>query len=98
MYLYVCLYFKSLLAVVQFAKNPAFSPTFYKFIVLGSLGSYPKSFGFGLQIVTLQEPILEFLFFNLNTMWLYQTFIYLFLTEIFIKNIWDKNNMPLHIG
>ena len=52
---YVCSYFKSLLAVVQFAKSLALSPTLYKFIVLGSLGSYPNSFELGLQIVTLQK-------------------------------------------
>ena len=49
---YVCSYLKSLLAVVPFAKSPALSPTLYKFSVLGS---YPKSFGLRLQIVTLQE-------------------------------------------
>ena len=36
---YVYLYFKSLLVVVPFAKSPALSPTLYKFIVFGSLGS-----------------------------------------------------------
>ena len=43
-----------MLDVGPFAKSPALSPTLYKFIVLGSLGSYPRSFGLGLQIVTLQ--------------------------------------------
>ena len=43
-----------MLAVNPFARSPAFSPTLYKFIVLVSLGSYPRSFGLGLQIVTLQ--------------------------------------------
>ena len=52
---YVCSYFKFLLVVVPFAKSPALSPTLYKFIVFGSLGSYPNSFGLGLQIVTLQK-------------------------------------------
>ena len=51
MFFYVCSFFKSLLAVNLFARSPALSPTLYKFIVLGS---YPKSFGLGLQIVTLQ--------------------------------------------
>ena len=39
-----CSYFKSLLAIIPFAKSPALSPTLYKFIVLGSLGSHPNSF------------------------------------------------------
>ena len=47
----VCSYFKSLLAVVSFAKSPTLLPILYKFIVLGS---YPNSFDLGLQIVTLQ--------------------------------------------
>ena len=39
-------------------RNPLpaqfFHPLSYKFIVLGLLGLYPNSFGFGLQFVTLQ--------------------------------------------
>ena len=50
-----CSYPKSLLAVISFAKGPAFSPTLYKFIVLGSLGLYFNNFGFGLKIVSLQH-------------------------------------------
>ena len=52
---YVCSHLKSLLTVVQFAKSSALSPTLYKFIVLGSLGSYPNSLGLGLKNVSLQE-------------------------------------------
>ena len=43
-----------MLVVGPFARSLALSPTLYKFIVLGSLGSYPRSFGLGLKIVTLQ--------------------------------------------
>ena len=43
-----------MLAINPFAKSLALSPILYKFIVLGSLGSYPRSFRLGLQIVTLQ--------------------------------------------
>ena len=43
-----------MIAVGPFARSLALSPTLYKFIVLGSLGSYPRSFGLGLKIVTLQ--------------------------------------------
>ena len=53
-FFYVCSYFKSLLVIGPFARSPALSPTLYKFIVLGSLSSHPRSFGLGLQIVTLQ--------------------------------------------
>ena len=52
---FLCVFiFKSLLVVNPFARSLVLSPTLYKFIVLGSLGSYPRSFGLGLQIVTLQ--------------------------------------------
>ena len=50
----VCSSLKSLLSVNPLSRSPALSPTLYKFIVLGPLGSYPGSFGFELQIVTLQ--------------------------------------------
>ena len=40
-----------MLAVGPFARSLALSSTLYKFIILGS---YPRSFGLGLQIVTLQ--------------------------------------------
>ena len=53
----VCSYFKSLLAIIQFAKNPVLSLTFYKFIILGSLGSYSNHLGLELQIVSLQVPL-----------------------------------------
>ena len=53
MFFFVYSSFKSLLTIGPFAKSPALSPTLYKFIVLGLLGSYPKSFELGLQIVTL---------------------------------------------
>ena len=43
-----------MLAVGPFVRSPALSPTLYKFIILDSLGSYPRSFGLGLQIMTLQ--------------------------------------------
>ena len=49
-YFYVCSYLKYLLAVVPFVKSLTLSHTLYKFIVLGS---YPKSYRFKLQIVTL---------------------------------------------
>ena len=55
----VCSSFKSLLSVNPFVRSLSLSPTLYKFIVLGSLGSYPRSFGLGLRIVTLQT-ILKF--------------------------------------
>ena len=42
-----------MLFINPFARSPTLSPILYKFIVLDPLGSYPKSFGFGLQIVTL---------------------------------------------
>ena len=51
----ICSPFKSLLSVNPFARSSALLPTLYKFIVLGSLDSYSKSFGLGLRIVTLQE-------------------------------------------
>ena len=54
MFFCVCSSLKSLLSVNPFTRSPALSPTLYKFIVFGSLGSYPRSFGLGLQIVTLQ--------------------------------------------
>ena len=40
-----------MLVVGPFARSLALSPTLYKFIVLGS---HPRFFGLGLQIVTLQ--------------------------------------------
>ena len=54
MFFCVCSSFKSLLSVNPFARSPALSPTLYKFIIFGSLGSYPRFFGLGLRIVTLQ--------------------------------------------
>ena len=48
----ICSSFKSLFSVNPFARSPVLSPTLYKFIVLGS---YPRSFGPGLRIVTLQK-------------------------------------------
>ena len=42
-----------MLFINSFARSPTLSPILYKFIVLGSLGSYPRSFGLGLRIVTL---------------------------------------------
>ena len=42
-----------MLFINPFARSPTLSPILYKFIVLGSLGSYPRSFGLGLRIVTL---------------------------------------------
>ena len=53
----VCSYFKSLLTIILFAKSPVFSPIFYKFIILGSLGSYSNHLGLELQIVSLQVPL-----------------------------------------
>ena len=50
----VCSSLKSLLSVNPLSRSPTLSPTLYKFIVLGPLGSYPGSFGLELQIVTLQ--------------------------------------------
>ena len=49
LYFYACLLWRSLLAVISFVKNLAFSPTLYKFIVLGSLGLNPHRVGFGLK-------------------------------------------------
>ena len=39
-----------MLFINPFARSPTLSPILYKFIVLGS---YPRSFGLGLRIVTL---------------------------------------------
>ena len=64
-YFYVCSYLKYLLAVVPFVKSLTLLPTLYKFIVLGS---YLKSFRFGLQIVTLQGLLTSLLPLIINTL------------------------------
>ena len=62
---YVCSYLKSLLAIIPFVKSLTLSSALYKFIVLGS---YSKSFGFGLQIVTLQGLLTSLLPLIINTL------------------------------
>ena len=80
-----CSSFKSLLSVNLFTRSPTLSPTLYKFIVLGSVGRYPRSFGLGLRIVILQYIyIYIYIYINKHLLYNYfhtQLFIHIFMED-----------------